>query len=112
MQRLLCYGSLKRNSYNFDRFGKDTQKYIKTLELEGYDLYDLGPYPGLTKGDGKVTVELHEVEDGAFSYIKRMEAGAGYSEGKEIVDGIEASIFFYEGNLEGNPKIDSGEWIG
>src|SRR5438067_1043572 len=106
MKYCLFYGSLKQDEYNFNRFGEGTQKYIKTLTLEGYDIYDLGYFPGLTKGDGKVVVELHEVQDDAFEGIVRMEKGAGYVEGKEMIDGVEAAIFFYNGDLSRYPKIE------
>jgi gamma-glutamylcyclotransferase (GGCT)/AIG2-like uncharacterized protein YtfP len=112
MKHALFYGSLKQGEFNFDRFGQGSQKYIKTVTLDGYNLYDLSWYPGLTKGDGKVIVELHEVDDHAFENIKRMEAGAGYIEGKEKIDDVEASIFFYKGNLQGKPLIQNGNWTG
>jgi gamma-glutamylcyclotransferase (GGCT)/AIG2-like uncharacterized protein YtfP len=112
MKLALFYGSLKKREFNFDRFGAGTQKFIKTVELDGYDLYDLKYYPGLTKGKGRVTFELHEVDDRAFDSISRMEAGAGYSLGEEKVDGKEAAVFFYEGDLSEYKKIESGNWNG
>src|SRR4051794_11180989 len=121
MKYALFYGSLKRHAgangeagFNFDRFGRGTQKYLKTVKLGGYNLYDLKWYPGLTKGKGAVLAELHEVEDRAFEGIQQMEFSANYSEEKvkniPDFDNIEASIFFYEGNLEGKPLIKDGIW--
>jgi gamma-glutamylcyclotransferase (GGCT)/AIG2-like uncharacterized protein YtfP len=110
----LFYGSLKSGMYNFDRFGKGTQKYVKTVKLDGYELYNLGAYPGLTKGKGKVTFELHEVDDKAFEHIKQMELGAGYREETVNVDGIPATLYIYEnkyGRLTDKDKVESGNWV-
>ncbi len=116
----LFFGSLRATStkgYNFDRFGKNTQKHIKTFRLKGYDMYSLGAYPTITPSDGEITVELQEVDDKAMSYISRMEAGAGY---KEIVIPVEhegktiEAIMYYWPNEQivgrNLQKVESGDW--
>ena len=115
----LFYGSLRakpegaKQFYNFGRFGKGTQVYINTLTLEGYELYDLGPYPAVCEGEGSIVVELHRVDSLAFSLIGRMEKGAGYFEKKVKVDDAEASIYLMlkEDLIYGGAKrIITGDW--
>ena len=106
----LFYGSLRKGHYNFGRFN---QKYIKTLSLKGYDLYDLGPYPAIVEGEGAVVVELHELDESSDSSIRRMELGAGYKEtliplvheGEEIL----ASLYFFAQKPYA-VKVESGDW--
>lgn len=114
MHHILVYGSLRKHSergYNFNRF--QGQEFIKKVTLDGYELYDLGPYPALTEGNGKVVFELHSIEDDSFKCIQYMEQGAGYTEKKVNVDGIEASIFVWpKRRIEAckAPRVESGDW--
>lgn len=110
-EHLLCFGSLKKDKYNFNRFGGQT--FIKSFTLKGYEMYDLGYYPAICPGDGEITVELHEVEKNSMDYIRRMESGAGYDELVLDILDTKASIFtmpkerFAGGRF---PKIQNGDW--
>jgi gamma-glutamylcyclotransferase (GGCT)/AIG2-like uncharacterized protein YtfP len=111
MKYALFYGSLKQNHYNFGRCGD--QKYIKTLQLDGYDLYSLGAYPGIVPGTGKLTVELHEVDEKTLQNIRYMELGAGYEEKMIDIDGKPATLYIYKNKfnrLSEKSKIPSGNW--
>ena len=88
------YGSLRKNHYNFNACGE--QKYIKTLQLNGYDLFSLGSYPGIVPGKGTLTVELHEVDEDTLRTIRHMELGAGYREENINIDGKNAALYIYE----------------
>lgn len=109
MKRCLFYGSLRRNGFNFNRFGG--QIYITTLKLGGFEMYDLNHYPAVCIGDGFITCELHSVENKSFEYIKQMEIGANYKE-IEIGDNNTKNIMFimdkYE--LKNYQRISSGNW--
>lgn len=111
----LFFGSLRLHSkrgYNHDRFGDGTQRYIRTLTIDGYDLYSLGAYPAICPGAGKVVCELHEVEGRAFRGIQAMERGAGYTEATIDLPEGAATIFTYDPNhLMGCPKVASGDWV-
>ncbi len=111
---LLVFGSLRKNSkrgYNYNRFGEGSQKYIKDVILDGFEMFDLKYYPAICKGQGKIKCELHTVEDQAYTEIYHMEIGAGYSELKLPVEGVEASIFVWPAErLQDKPKVESGDW--
>lgn len=110
----LFYGSLKSGHYNFGRFAGQT--LIKSVELEGFELFDLGPYPAACVGEGKIQCELQTVSDDAMRNIQRMEAGAGYKEMQIKLDNdITASIFVMnKERLVGYKaqKIEDGNWAG
>lgn len=106
----LFYGSLKKDHYNFNRFGGQT--FVKEVELDGYELFNLGSYPAILEGKGKIIAELHEVTPEAFASIRRMEIGAGYSEKQKEIDGEKASLFVFSESRIRNafPKIEDGNW--
>lgn len=105
----LFYGSLKQGKRNFNRFGG--QNYIKTLELDGYEMYDFKYYPGICGGNGKITVELHSVELDSFENIRGMELGAGYKEKLLTVDNINATLFVMDKyQVKRFPRVENGNW--
>jgi len=129
-QFVLTYGTLrapencpaelrKHKVYNHDRFGRGTQKYIKTLRIPGFQLFDLGPFPAICEGEGEITVELHEVTTDAFRNIEYMEQGAGYDSKVIQVDieggTVEAKIYYMNKQdlpprILKNERIESGDW--
>ena len=111
MKYLLVYGSLKRNGFNYNRFSG--QNYIKDVLLEGFDMYDLGSYPAVCKGNGIIKCELHSIEEKSFKQIQNMEKWAGYEELTFPVKGItkEVSVFIMpKENLVNCKKIECGNW--
>lgn len=127
---LLSYGTLRRGdlaadlddkisdghkqnkTYNFCRFGENSQKFIKKLRLKGFSLVNLGPYPAAVKDqNGEITVELQEIESGAFENIYHMEKGAGYLSTTIEVEGVRAVIYYMADSRAAKyPKIQSGDW--
>ena len=114
-KHIVVFGSLRQHSkrgYNFNRFGGQT--FIKPLELEGYDMFDLGAYPAIAEGKGKIQCELHSIEDRSFLSVQRMEAGAGYTEKTLDIEGVPATIFVMSPQmLKAYGKVKpypSGDW--
>lgn len=112
----LFYGSLRSGQYNFNRFGPGTQKYIKTVKIPGFKMYNLGYYPCVTESDNlqdEITAELHEVNEEAAKKIYFMEKGAGYLSKHIEIDGEKAVIYYYTSeHLNRNNIIESGDWCG
>lgn len=121
MINLLVYGTLRKGIgvnnatinnknnlfYNYERFGP--QKHIKTFYLNGFDMYNLGGYPCVIQGMGRITVEQHQVEDDIFKSIENMEICAGYK--TEIIAGCK--LFIYKDTKEVKKYcslITSGDW--
>ena len=112
-KKILVYGSLRNNEYNFKRFKEyfgEGLKYIKTLTIEGYKLYDLGSYPGIKESvnNEPLVVDVMETSQEAYDAIYRMEIGAGYKTKTVTIEGEDHTIYVYQGN----PRrlVESGDW--
>ena len=115
---ILSYGSLRKGAYNFEYFNqKYDLKYVETLEIKGYDLYSLGPYPAIIKGKNKLTVDLLRCDRDTRILIDGMEHGAGYHSREMMVfsevlqESVYVILYVYGGELEGLQKVENGDWI-
>ena len=65
-KKIAVYGSLRHLEYNYNRFKQyfgDGIEYINTTSITGYQIFDLGSYPGLKLSDNKedtVVVDILE----------------------------------------------------
>jgi gamma-glutamylcyclotransferase (GGCT)/AIG2-like uncharacterized protein YtfP len=115
MKRICVYGSLRVGEYNYNyfksRYGED-MKYIRTVMLEGYKLYSLGSYPGIKESQGVETllVDILEVSEDLYYSITEMELGAGYSCKQLNIDGIDTTLYVYEGPVSDKNLVESGDW--
>lgn len=108
-KHIITYGSLRKGQYNFNYF--PSLKHVKTTTIKGYDLYSLGAYPGVKKGDGTLVVDLLEVHDDRdFSNIRGMEVGANYTPIELEIDGIKGEFYLYNGYVDPSRKVESGDW--
>lgn len=58
---VLVYGSLRERMYNHDLIKCIGKKLIaNNIVIEGYTMKDLGPFPGIIKGNNKILCELYE----------------------------------------------------
>ena len=96
--------------------------------VEGFQLLDIGSFPGVVKGDGRVRGEMHEIDDQTLGILDSIE---GYHEDapehslyvREVVPVLnsegepagEAWIYIYNANLRARhrlpPTIESGDWF-
>lgn len=118
MKKCCFYGSLRRPLYNYERFvslyGIEQIKYIKTIRIPHFKLYDLGYYPAVvrTSQDCNIVVDLFDVGEMAFTAIKHMELGAGYNLELVNIDGENYNIFtFEEVQLKRCNLITSGDYL-
>lgn len=101
------------------RFTGDQIKYLQDIEVQG-NLYDLGSYPALTMGKGKVKAELFELINNDLMYtFDQIEGyGRGDPEGhlytrtvvwvEEINDF--AWIYTFNDRIDPERLIESGDW--
>lgn len=111
---VLVYGSLRQNEYNHDSFKrsyKEGYTYKRSLTLEGYDLYSLGPYPGIKEGKGNLKVELFECSPQCYNSIRGMELGAGYTEKEIKLPEGNAVVYMYNGYVDPARKVENGDWL-
>lgn len=116
--KIAVYGSLRLNEYNYNAFvryhGEDNMKYIKTITSKGFDLIDLGSYPGIKVSqnpDASVVFDIMECSNECYRDIEGMELGAGYSKiiirDEDNNDGYIAFLYDYPGS---DVIVESGDW--
>lgn len=69
---VFVYGTLMKGQKNHDAFLKEGQ-YIGAGTIEGYDIYDLGYYPGIIVGTDKVIGEVYRVDEDTERTLDRLE---------------------------------------
>ena len=105
------YGTLKKGFGNHIII--EHCEYIGSDLLEGFDLYDLGPFPGVYVGDNKVFVEIYQVDS---EYTKRaLDRLEGYPDlyTKDVVQTHfgSATIYIYNQRLRDNDLLlKDGFW--
>lgn len=121
--RFFVYGTLKVGGHFAKQFDDHRVSSIKA-EVEGYDLFNLGSFPGIKPGSGKVIGELHEYRE-PERVTKAMDSIEGYQ--PDLNDGmylrrrvpvktedgkvVEANIYIYNFRTTGRAKkIESGIW--
>ncbi len=114
MRRICVYGSLRKNEFNYNRmidnYGEESIIYEKTVEIDGYNLYSLGSYPGVKHGEGKLTVDVLLVEENCYNIIFNMERNANYSHSFVNIDNKSCMIFVYNGKVNEKNLVKSGNW--
>lgn len=91
-------------------------KFLGEAELSGYVMYDLGWYPGIKPGRGKIHGEVYEIDLGTLALLDEIE-----EEGKEyerrllpvqLKDGsvLKAFVYVYRGDVSRRPVVKSGCW--
>ena len=115
---IITYGTLRREGTNHNYYLREGSQDIKFLgegKIKGFDLYDLGCYPAITKGEGEVVAEIYEISEDIFKTINNMEKGVGYNSKEVIVNGIKGTIWFFKEEtlkLYGDAKkIEQGDYL-
>jgi gamma-glutamylcyclotransferase (GGCT)/AIG2-like uncharacterized protein YtfP len=85
------------------------------VRLEGFDLHDLGEYPGAVRGGGTLVGELFDLPNPSVLAALDDAEGVGlvpplYERVLVDVAGRSAWLYLYARPVEGCPKIASGDW--
>ncbi len=119
-EALALYGSLMRGLGGMESAGvRSGIRYVGPCIIEGI-LFDLGSYPGVLPGVGRVRGELYHVDD--VWIWDRLDAFEGFDSEDEkgslflrrrvrlLEPGQEASIYFYNRDVAGRVAIGTGDW--
>lgn len=109
MERIAVYGSLRKGMYNY-RFFENGMTYIKTVEISGYNLYSLGAYPYIVKGNNTLTVDVMEVTPQTKKSIDLMELGAGYKSEIILIDDQPTTIYTFNRPIN-DAIVEHGDWV-
>lgn len=107
---VFVYGTLLKGERNHNYFLHDST-CLGTATLSGYDMYDLGTYPGIVSGSGRVKGEVYEVSEetlrgldyleGEGSLYIRKQAEVTTEKGEVIL----AYIYVYNHSISGYKRI-------
>jgi gamma-glutamylcyclotransferase (GGCT)/AIG2-like uncharacterized protein YtfP len=76
------YGSLKRGFYNHRLLEAST--FMATGLVDGFEMFSLGSYPMVIPGNGKISVEVFEVDFPTFGQLDRLEGFPSFY-GRQVV---------------------------
>jgi gamma-glutamylcyclotransferase (GGCT)/AIG2-like uncharacterized protein YtfP len=108
---LFVYGTLMSTNRS-NRAYLDDAEYLGKFTLNGYELYDLGSYPGIVEGNDKVKGELYAVSIDKLDDIDRYE-GEGFLYTRKMVqilgegnEKLNAYTYVYNKPVTGSMKIN------
>lgn len=118
---IALYGSLMRGLGPLEELGFDSRlRFVGPCVVQG-ELFDLGPYPALRPGKGRVLAELHRLSDPGL--LLELDAFEGYDpehperslylrERVTLIEpsGIEAWCYLYRATPDRRSKVASGDW--
>ncbi|MFP4520257.1 MAG: gamma-glutamylcyclotransferase [Oceanicaulis sp.] len=119
---IAVYGLLRAGEMGFEQFGlAHAFRDAGPCVLKG-ELFDLGRYPGLVQGEGRVIGELFEVLDP--SVMARLDAWEDYwpddparsryeRRQTALIEpaGRNAWVYVWALGLQGATRIESGDWL-
>lgn len=110
---MAVYGSLRKWCFNYDNFHLDEEAVpLGNATIAGFDLFDLGRYPGIAHGEGSVFFEVYKVSAKTAASIRRMELSSNYTE--ETIDTPfgKATVYVRKaGSFDPKRKVESGNWV-
>ena len=116
IQHIIFYGTLQHDGQTAVHEDiKRKLKYVERCVFKG-ELYDLGRYPGLKRGDTVIHGELYKILDTSIlSILDNYEATDNENEelpgfSRALADGIAAWVYYYDGPVTEDTRITSGVW--
>ena len=113
--RVFVYGTLRGGDVRSHHL--DGAEYLGTHAVEGYRLFDLGPYPAVVPGEGRVVGEVYELA--TATHLQLLDEVEGLHQAPPLyrreeieVAGGTAWIYVYARPLApGARRIESGDWF-
>jgi gamma-glutamylcyclotransferase (GGCT)/AIG2-like uncharacterized protein YtfP len=115
------YGTLKEGGRLAGQFDH-LRKHSEPAALKGFDLYRLGWFPGILRGDGTVFGEIHEYNRDVTDYMDTVEGYRPENEKQSLFIRREVRVeteggpvvafvyIFNHGIPAGAEKIEDGVW--
>ncbi|MDC9594332.1 gamma-glutamylcyclotransferase family protein [Xenorhabdus sp. IM139775] len=108
--RVIVYGSLRRKQGNH-HWMTDAQ-LLGGHRLEGYEIYDLGHYPAVVRGEGTIECEVYRITPSILTELDELKKYTQEYE-RELIETPygKAWIYLYKLSVEGLQRITSGDWL-
>ena len=108
--RIIVYGSLRRKQGN--SHWMTNAQWLGDYQVEGYELYNLGHYPGLIPGEGTIEGEVYRIDATTLGELDALRTKGGEYK-RQLVSTPYGSawMYIYQRSVAGRPQIPSGDWL-
>ncbi|PKH23141.1 gamma-glutamylcyclotransferase [Enterobacterales bacterium CwR94] len=108
--RIIVYGSLRRKQGN--SHWMTNAQWLGDHHIDGYELYDLGHYPGVIEGEGSVVCEVYRIDSTTLGELDALRTKGGeYKRHLVQTPYGSAWLYLYQRSVTGRTRIRSGDWI-
>lgn len=113
MKPLFVYGTLRNFHPNSQRFGlAGSCEVYEGVKLPGFDLFNLGWYPGIKPGTGTVVGDVFFVPDDKYPALDQYEGVPNlYTRQVVSIESLgDVQVYVYNGTPPGGSLVESGDW--
>lgn len=119
---IACYGSLRKGHRNhnlFLDFSKDEWEFKGVETIKGFNLFPLGGFPGIERGEGQLVIEKYLVSDAVLARVRSLEGynpnrphseQGFYDEQQVDTSNGSAGIYVYVSGAGSRDIITNGDW--
>lgn len=107
---LFVYGTLKRGHSNNSRIEDGT--FVKEVEIENFDMYDLYSYPAIVDGTGTIKAEMFRITEDDFDSTDKLEGYPTHYDRKLVTTkcGETGWIYYYKNKPYSSKIVETGDW--
>ncbi|WP_241645857.1 gamma-glutamylcyclotransferase family protein [Rosenbergiella metrosideri] len=108
--RIIVYGSLRRKQGN--SHWMTNAQWLGDCQVEGYELYNLGHYPGVIPGVGTIEGEVYRIDATTLGELDALRTKGGEYK-RQLVSTPYGSawMYIYQRSVASRPQIPSGDWL-
>lgn len=116
--KIFVYGTLRHGQANARRFGL-LEPVETDVVLDGFDMFDLGWFPGIVPGAGSVVGDVFEIDPN--TQLGPLDAYEGYPslytrQVVDVDDGVDTiyhgvSVYVYNNSTQGAAQVLGGNWL-
>ena len=113
MKPLFVYGTLRDFHPNSKRFGlSGSCELYRDVKLPGFDLFNLGWFPGIKPGAGTVVGDVFFVPDDTYPALDSYEGVPNlYTRQTVTLESLgEVQVYVYNGQPPVGSQVESGDW--
>ncbi|EOV9546947.1 gamma-glutamylcyclotransferase family protein [Cronobacter sakazakii] len=108
--RIFVYGSLRRKQGN--SHWMTNAQWLGDYDIENYQLFSLGHYPGAVPGEGSVVGEVYRIDAITLAELDALRTARGEYKRQLIQTPYgSAWMYVYQRPTEGLTRIESGNWL-
>ena len=108
--RIIVYGSLRRKQGN--SHWMTNAQWLGDHQIPGYELYNIGFYPGVVPGEGAVYGEVYRIDAITLGELDALRTSGGEYKRQLIQTPYgSAWLYVYQRSVVGLKRIPSGDWL-